>query len=202
LKRRLGDGLKYFDLNRALCGEVIMEVEDMIVPANLRVGARKIWALAITLAVIFGAVTSYARESRQVQLMNRVNYALHANNELNGASAYTAAPGVIVLYGTVFNDKDRTLAEQTANAVPGVSQVVDNLRTKTGKWFQDEERIEVQLQANGFTDVQARVVGPAIYLSGNVTGKGQKQRAANVAASVFPDKQINNFIWEEPGSVF
>jgi len=133
--------------------------------------------------------------------MDRVNTALRGNDRLNGAKAYTAAGGVVVLYGTVFDDKDRTLAEQTANGVNGVTQVVDNLRTKTGKWFQEEERINTQLQMNGFNDVQVRVVGPEIYLSGKVTSQSEKQRAASVVASV-SKLQIDNFIWVQPGSIF
>ena len=113
-----------------------------------------------------------------------------------------AAEGVVVLYGTVFDEKDRVMAEQTANGVLGVNSVVDNLRTKTGKWAQEEERINTQLLTNGFNDVQARVVGPYIYLSGNVVGPAAKDRAANVAASVYPNKQINNMIFVQPGSLF
>ena len=96
--------------------------------------------------------------------MNQVNAALRSNDRLNGAKAYTAAEGVVVLYGTVFDDKDRALAEQTANAVPGVNSVIDNLRTKTGKWFQEEEQIDLQLQMNGFDDVQTKVIG-TLHLS-------------------------------------
>ena len=94
------------------------------------------------------------------------------------------------------------MAEQTAYGVPGVSSVVDNLRTKTGKWFQGEERTGLQLQMNGFNDVQIKVVGPYVYLSGQVTGQGAKQRAASIVNSVAPNLQINNMIWEQPGSMF
>lgn len=163
--------------------------------------SRTILAIAVTVVTIVGAA-AFARADNSAALMNRVNAALHSNDRLNGAKAYTAAPGVVVLYGMVFDDKDRTLAEQVANGVPGVSSVIDNLRTKTGKWFQEEERINTQLQMNGFNDVQAKVVGPVIYLSGQVTGQADKGRAAGVASSVYPNKQINNMIWVQPGSIF
>src|SRR5277367_3424878 len=153
------------------------------------------------LIITMSGVASFAWADGEVALMNRVTAALRSNDQLNGAKAYTAAPGVVVLYGMVFDDKDRALAEQTANAVPGVNQVVDNLRTKTGKWYQEEERIDLQLQMNGFNDVQVRVVGPYVYLSGQVTSQADKQRAANVVASV-SNKQINNAIWVQPGSMF
>ena len=162
--------------------------------------SRTIRAIAI-LILLVAASASLARADGEVALMNRVTAALRTNDRLNGAKAYTAAPGVVVLYGMVFDEKDRALAEQTANAVPGVNQVVDNLRTKTGKWYQEEERIDLQLQMNGFNDVQVRVVGPEVYLSGQVTSQSEKQRAASVVASV-SSLQINNFIWVQPGSIF
>ena len=163
--------------------------------------SKTVLAFAVLILAVVGPA-SFARADSEAALMNRVNAALRANYRLIGAKAYTAAEGVVVLYGMVFDDKDRALAEQTANGVPGVNSVVDNLRTKTGRWVQEEERIELQLQSNGFNDVQARVVGPYIYLSGQVTGQADKDRAANVASSVYPNKQINNMIWVQPGSMF
>jgi osmotically-inducible protein OsmY len=160
-----------------------------------------ILAIAVLILAIVGG-TSLARAGSEATLMNQVNAALRSNDQLNGAKAYTAAEGVVVLYGVVFDEKDRALAEQVANGVPGVSSVVDNLRTKTGKWHEEEDRIQLQIQSNGFNDVQVRVVGPYIYLSGNVTSPGDKDRAANVAMSVYPNKQINNVIFVQPGSMF
>lgn len=162
--------------------------------------SRTIVAIAALILIVAGASSS-ALSDGEVALMNRVTAALRGNDRLNGAKAYTAAPGVVVLYGMVFDDKDRALAEQLVNGVSGVNQVVDNLRTKTGKWVQEEERIMLQLQMNGFNDVQARVVGPVVYLSGQVTGQAEKQRAASVVASV-SNKQINNMIWVQPSSMF
>jgi osmotically-inducible protein OsmY len=163
--------------------------------------SRTVLAIAVLILAIGGAA-SLARADGEAALMNHVNAALRSNDQLNGAKAYTAAEGVVVLYGMVFDEKDRVLAEQVENGVPGVSSVVDNLRTKTGKWHAEEERIQLQIQSNGFNDVQVRVVGPYVYLSGQVTGQAEKQRAANVVASVAPNKQINNMIWVQPGSMF
>jgi osmotically-inducible protein OsmY len=163
--------------------------------------SRAIVAIAVLILSVAGA-PSLALAQSGAALMNHVNAALQSNPRLNGAKAYTAAEGVVVLYGLVFDDKDRALAEQIAYGVPGVSSVVDNLRTKTGKWFQEEERIDSQLQMNGFNDVQVKVVGPYVYLSGQVTGQGAKQRAASIVNSVAPNLQINNMIWEQPGSMF
>ena len=166
-----------------------------------RSDSRTFLVIAVLLLSVAGA-PSIARADREAALMNQVNAALRSNPRLNGAKAYTAAEGVVVLYGTVFDDKDRAMAEQVANSVSGVTQVVDNLRTKTGKWAAEEERINTQLLSNGFNDVQAKVVGPYIYLSGNVTSTADKDRAANVASSAYPNKQINNMIFVQPGSMF
>jgi osmotically-inducible protein OsmY len=97
--------------------------------------SRAVLAIAVLILSVAGA-SSLALAQSGAALMNHVNAALQSNPRLNGAKAYTAAEGVVVLYGLVFDDKDRAMAEQTAYGVPGVSSVVDNLRTKTGKWFQ------------------------------------------------------------------
>jgi len=55
---------------------------------------------------------------------------------------------------------------------------------------------------NGFNDVQVKVIGPYVYLSGQVTSQADKQRAASVVGSVSPNLQINNMIWVQPGSMF
>jgi osmotically-inducible protein OsmY len=134
-------------------------------------------------------------------LMHRVNRALRANDNLNGANCYSPAPGVIVLYGRVFNKADRELAETTANNVGGVTQVVNTLRTDTGEWIAEEERINDTLLLNGLEGVSARVVGSQVYLSGTVTGEAEKQRASRVVASV-SNLQQNNLIWVKPGPIF
>jgi osmotically-inducible protein OsmY len=137
-------------------------------------------------------------QSQDAALMRRVEVALRADNRLNGAAAYTASPGVIVLYGKVFDEKDSRLAEQTAKKVRGVQQVINTLRTKTGQWLEEESRINDTLQLNGFQDVSAKVVGPEAYLSGQVNTESDKQRAANVVSSV-SKLQVVNFIRVVPG---
>ena len=89
-----------------------------------------------------------ARAASSTVLSHRVEAALRANDNLNGANCYAAAPGVIVLYGKVFDNKDRDLAESTAFNVHGVKQVVNTLRTTTGKWLEEEARINDTLVLN------------------------------------------------------
>ena len=74
--------------------------------------SQTILAIAVLTLSIAGSA-SFARADGEVALMNRVNSVLRGNDRLNGAKAYTAAPGVIVLYGMVFDDKDRALAERS-----------------------------------------------------------------------------------------
>jgi osmotically-inducible protein OsmY len=149
----------------------------------------------LALAATLGAANA---QQQDAALMHRVDSALRADNRLNGASAYTASPGVIVLYGKVFDQKDSQLAEQTARNVRGVQQVINTLRTKTGQWLEEESRINDTLQLNGFQDVSAKVIGPEAYLSGQVNTESDKQRAANVVSSV-SKLQVVNFIRVVPG---
>jgi osmotically-inducible protein OsmY len=162
---------------------------------------RLIAEFALTLAIIvFGASFNPARADYDTMLMKRVDAALRRNNRLNGADCYTAAPGVIVLYGTVFDDKDRKRAEATALKVHGVRQVVNTLHTKTGKWLEEEVRINDTLQLNDLQGVSVRVVGSQAYLSGQVTSESEVRRAVRVVNSV-SNLHVVNFMRVVPGSI-
>jgi osmotically-inducible protein OsmY len=164
----------------------------------ISIEARRIVRIFLVLSVIiFNAGAARAQQS-ETALMHRVDRALRADDRLNGASAYTASPGVIVLYGRVFDEKDSKLAEQTAGKVPGVTNVVNTLHTMTGKWLAEESRINDTLQLNGFQDVSVKVVGPEAYLSGQVNSDSEKQRAVTVVSSV-SKLQVVNFIRVVPG---
>jgi osmotically-inducible protein OsmY len=157
-------------------------------------------AVPLIATTLIGSTTIALADSATV-LMKRVDTALRADRRLNGAECYTAAPGVIVLYGKVFDDKDRTLAESTARKVHGVKQVVNTLRTATGQWLAEESRINDTLLLNGFEGVSARVIGPEVYLSGQVSSAAEKQRVVRVVSSV-SNLQVVNFIRIVPGPLF
>jgi BON domain len=184
----------------------------MYTRSNLKGSARSIYsnndnhkisvaAVGIILTMLMVSVPLRAFAEGSTVLMHRVDRALRANDNLNGAMCYSPAPGVIVLYGKGFDSKDRDLAEATAENVRGVTQVVNTLRTMTGQWRAEEERINDTLLLNGLEGVSARVIGSQVYLSGTVTGQAEKQRAARVVASV-SNLQQNNFIWVKPGPIF
>ena len=158
-------------------------------------------AIGIMLAVLVAGMPSQAFAQSSTVLMHRVQRAFRANDNLNGAMCYSPAPGVIVLHGRVFDNQDRELAETTASNVPGVTQVVNTLRTQTGQWIAEEERINDTFLLNGLEGVSARVIGSQVYLSGTVTSESEKQRASRVVASI-SNLQQNNFIWVKPGPIF
>jgi osmotically-inducible protein OsmY len=134
-------------------------------------------------------------------LLRKIETALRSNNNLNGAAAYTTTPGVVVLYGTVFDTADSALAEKTVRNVKGVTNVINTLRTQTGNWQEEEARINDTLMLNGFNGVQAKVVGPQIYLSGQTTSEAEEQRAIRVVDSV-SQLQVVNFMRAVPGPMF
>ena len=166
-------------------------------------GSRAIAILTIGICLMICSIVAPTRSFADAStvLMHRVDRALRANDNLNGAMCYTVAPGVVVLYGKVFDEKDRNLAQATAGNVRGVKQVVNTLRTITGQWIEEEERINDTLQLNGLQGVSARVVGPEVYISGHVASEADKQRASRVVASV-SNLQQDNYIWVQPGSLF
>jgi osmotically-inducible protein OsmY len=93
------------------------------------------------------------------------------------------------------------VAEQTASNVRGVKQIVNTLRTMTGEWLQQEERINDTLPLNDLHDVSVRVIGSQAYLSGQVSSQADNDRAVEVVSSQ-SKLQIANFIRVVPGPVF
>jgi osmotically-inducible protein OsmY len=154
--------------------------------------------LAAALLVLAAASRPVDAQSQDAALMRRVEGALRADHRLNGAAAYTASPGIIVLYGKVFDEKDSQLAEQTASKVRGVKHVINTLQTTTGQWIEEQSRINDTLRLNGFQDVFAKVVGPEVYLSGQVNSEADKQRAVSVVSSI-SKLQVVDFIRMVPG---
>jgi osmotically-inducible protein OsmY len=146
------------------------------------------------------AMPSSAAAASSTVLSNRVEASLRANDNLNGANCYTAAPGVIVLYGKVFDNKDRDLAESTAFNVHGVKQVVNTLRTTTGKWLEEEARINDTLVLNDLQGVSVKVIGREAYVSGQVETEAEEQRALRVIASE-SNLRVLSFIRVVPGSI-
>jgi osmotically-inducible protein OsmY len=145
--------------------------------------------------------TSAPLQAQTDSLLGRVETALRSNRRLNGAAAYTASPGVVVLYGTVFDEASRALAEKTARKVKGVNQVVNTLQTSTGQWLEEEVRVNDTLQLNDLPGVRAKVIGPEVYLSGQVSSEADKQRAVRVVSSI-SNLQVVNFIRYVPGPMF
>ncbi len=168
---------------------------------RVQVGVRARRLALLLIAICGAAMATPARADSSARLMSRVRAALAQNDNLNGAKCYAASVGTIVLYGTVFDKKDRELAERVAGAVPGVRQVVNTLRTSTGDWSEEEERINDTLSLNGFTGLQAKVIGNQVFLSGQVTSEAEEQRALRVVSS---DSRLQpvNFMRVVPGSIF
>jgi hypothetical protein len=155
----------------------------------------------IAISMFIAAASAPAFADNGARLMHRVQAALAQNDNLNGAKCYAASAGTIVLYGTVFDKKDRALAEQVAGGVPGVRQVVNTLRTSTGDWSEEEERINDTLSLNGFSGLQAKVVGNQVFISGQVTSEEDEQRALRVVSSESKLQPVN-FMRVVPGSIF
>jgi hypothetical protein len=171
---------------------------------RLRAGAETrglVLSAAIAIATCVALIPAPARADNSARVMHRVQAAMAQNDNLNGAQCYAAPAGVIVLYGTVFDKKDRELAERVAGGVRGVRQVVNTLRTSTGDWSEEEERINDTLSLNGFSGLQAKVIGNQVFLSGQVTSEAEKQRALRVVSSDTKLQPVN-FMRVVPGSIF
>ncbi len=137
----------------------------------------------------------------KLSLLTRVNEELGANRKLRRVHAYTTG-GTVTLYGKVFDDNDKMLAERTARHVSGVTGVVNNLTTDTQEWAQNQARIQQELQNAGLTGVTVKVIGNSAYLSGEVKSDLDRQRAATITEASAPVKVRENLIRVAIGSIF
>ena len=126
-------------------------------------------------------------------LIERVNSELRADRRLRRVQAYTNG-SVVTIFGKVFDDNDRLLAERTVRNTNGVSAVINNLTTDTQQWQQNQTQITQALQNAGLNDVQVKVIGSDAYLSGQVKSNLDRERAVTVAQAAAPVKVRENLI--------
>jgi TonB family protein len=134
-------------------------------------------------------------------LIERVNSELRANRSLRRVQAYTNG-SVVTIFGKVFNDQDRLLAERTVRGTDGVSAVINNLTTDSQQWQQNQTLIAQALQNAGLTNVQVKVIGDNAYLSGQVKTELDRQRAVTLAQAAAPVKVRENLITVAIGNMF
>jgi len=75
------------------------------------------------------------------------------------------------------------------------------LATTTGKWLEEEARINDTLVLNDLQGVSVKVVGREAYASGQVETEGDEQRALRVIGSE-SNLRVVSFIRVVPGSIF
>jgi predicted nucleic acid-binding Zn ribbon protein len=138
----------------------------------------------------------------RVSLLDRVLERLRSDRRLGRVRAYTNGGGVVVIYGKVFENKDRRLAVSTVRSVDGVTDVIDNLQTDTDTWRQQQAAIAAQLQGAGLNQVTVKVIGHDAYLDGQVSTELEKERAVTIAESAAPVRVRTNLIRVVPKGVF
>ena len=134
-------------------------------------------------------------------LIERVNSELRANRRLRRVQAYTNG-SVVTIFGKVFDDNDRLIAERAVRGTDGVSAVINNLTTDTQQWEQNQTLITQALQNAGLNDVRVKVIGRDAYLSGQVKTQLDRERAVTVAQAAAPVKVRENLITIAIGNIF
>ena len=134
-------------------------------------------------------------------LIERVNSELRANRRLRRVQAYTNG-SVVTIFGKVFDDKDRLVAERTVRDTDGVSSVINNLTTDTQQWEQNQTLITQAFQNAGLNDVRVKVIGRDAYLSGQVKTELDRERAVTVAQAAAPVKVRENLVTVAIGNMF
>jgi TonB family protein len=134
-------------------------------------------------------------------LIERVNSELRANRRLRRVQAYTNG-SVVTIFGKVFDDNDRLMAERAVRGTDGVSAVINNLTTDTQQWEQNQTLITQALQNAGLNDVRVKVIGRDAYLSGQVKTQLDRERAVTVAQAAAPIKVRENLVTVAIGNIF
>ncbi len=133
-------------------------------------------------------------------LYDLVQQALRSNRKLGRVKAYTDRD-TVTLFGKVYDDNDKRLAERVVRRVPGVTAVNNTLTTDVAEWAQTEARITAQLQSAGLDKVTVKVVGRDVYLNGEVKTALERQRAETIAEGAAPVTVRANLIRVATGNI-
>ena len=134
-------------------------------------------------------------------LYEQVRGRLKANPKLRRVNAYTNG-GTVTLFGKVFGESEKSLAEETVRNLPGVTSVVDNITTDEADWAEQQTRIAQQLANSGLDKVTVKVIGHDAFLDGEVKTELEKSRAVTMAEGAAPVTVRTNLIRVAPGNMF
>jgi BON domain len=141
-----------------------------------------------------------ARPRPTPSLRDRVQEVLKGNRKLGRVQFYTDR-GTVVLFGKVFDDNDKRLAERTVRSVAGVTAVNNTLTTDVAEWAAEQVKIQRQLANAGLPNVTVKVIGRDAYLSGSVKTALERDRAVTITQGAAPVIVRGNLIRVEPGSI-
>ena len=134
-------------------------------------------------------------------VFEQVQDRLKSNPKLRRVKAYTTG-GTVTLFGKVFGEGEKSLAEETVRNIPGVTGVVDNIATDEGEWAAEQSRIQQQLANAGLGNVTVTVIGHDAILKGEVKTDLEKSRAVTLAEGAAPVTVRENLIRVTPGNMF
>jgi hypothetical protein len=134
-------------------------------------------------------------------LFEQVRDRLKANPKLRRVNAYTSG-GTVTIFGKVFGESEKALAEQTVRNIPGVTSVVDNITTDEADWVQEQTQIAQQLANAGLGKVTVKVIGHDAFLDGEVKTELEKSRAVTLTEGAAPVTVRTNLIRVVPGNMF
>jgi osmotically-inducible protein OsmY len=138
---------------------------------------------------------------RAPSVFDQVQERLKSNPKLRRVKAYTNG-GTVTLFGKVFGEGEKSLAEETVRNIPGVTSVVDTITTDEGQWAEQQNRIARQLANSGLDKVTVKVIGHDAFLSGEVKTDLEKSRAVTLAEGAAPVTVRENLIRVAPGNMF
>jgi len=166
---------------------------------------RTISKLPLSIAIAAAILCSTATPARATEADDRMEKAFTdsyvSRTYLKDDSVKADADGgVITLTGTVNGEAHKTLAENTAQGLPGVTRVENKLTTeaeedaeKSDKWIERKIKMSLLFSRNvSYSDTVINVMDGVVTLTGPATSAAQKDLTAEYAADVDGVKSVEN----------
>lgn len=158
--------------------------------------------LGIALAGVLAGATSLRADDRDDRIEDAFKRSHVYKTELHNSDLKVDAKnGVAVLKGTVENEDQRRLAEDTVRGLPGVERVDNQLRVSNEPKESSDEWISLKVRGAllfhrnvSATDTHVAVKDGVVTLTGTASSDAEKALAAEYAADIKGVTRVNNQI--------
>ena len=158
-------------------------------------------ALLVPAFILMGAFAPLQASVQDTRVENTIknSYNFKASLQRDDIAVHASA-GVVTLTGTVLEEYDRALAEETAASVAGVKSVINELKLKDGQpddqsdtWITMKVKSALAYHKHvSATGTEVDTVNGAVTLKGKVGTEAQKELTTEYAKDIKGVKSVDN----------